>query len=124
VTVTFTCSDKTSGVASCPAPVTISTEIANKLVSGTATDLAGNTATASVNINLDMTPPTITGIVSPAPDAGGYNSGPVTVHLPARMCSAASLLALRPFPSAEKGQLRKLVPLSTLQATPPASPSL
>jgi len=79
VTVTFTCSDKTSGVASCPAPVTVSTEGANQVVSGTATDLAGNTASTSVTINLDMTPPTITGTINPPPDAGGYNSGPVTV---------------------------------------------
>lgn len=81
VTVTFTCSDKTSGVASCPSPVTVSTEGANQVVSGTATDLAGNTATTSVTINLDMTPPTITGTINPPPDSGGYNSGPVTVTL-------------------------------------------
>jgi len=80
VTVTFTCSDKTSGVASCPAPVAVSTEGANQIISGTATDLAGNTATASVTINLDMTPPTITGTINPPPDSGGYNSGPVTVN--------------------------------------------
>lgn len=79
VTVTFTCSDKTSGVASCPSPVTVGTEGANQVVSGTATDLAGNTTSTSVTINLDMTPPTITGTINPAPDAGGYNSGPVTV---------------------------------------------
>lgn len=79
VMVSFTCSDKTSGVASCPSPVGVSTEGANQAVSGTATDLAGNTASTSVTINLDMTPPTITGTINPAPDAGGYNSGPVTV---------------------------------------------
>lgn len=79
VTVTFTCSDKTSGVASCPAPTTVSTEGANQVVSGTATDLAGNTATTSVTINLDMTPPTISGSINPPPDAGGYNSSAVTV---------------------------------------------
>lgn len=78
-TVTFTCSDKTSGVASCPLPVTVSTEGANQVVPGTATDLAGNTASTSVTINLDMTPPTITAAISPPPDAAGYNSGPVTV---------------------------------------------
>ena len=79
VTVTFTCSDKTSGVASCPSPVTVGTEGANQIVSGTATDLAGNTAAASTTVNLDMTPPTITATINPPPDSGGYNSGPVTV---------------------------------------------
>ena len=79
VTVSFTCSDKTSGVASCPAPITVSAEGANQVVSGTATDLAGNTATASVIVNLDKTPPTITGVIDPPPDAGGWNSSNVTV---------------------------------------------
>jgi hypothetical protein len=79
VTVTFTCSDKTSGVASCPSPVTVSTEVANQVISGTATDLAGNTAASSVTINLDMTPPTIVGTISPPPDDGGWNSSAVTV---------------------------------------------
>ena len=79
VTVTFTCSDRTSGVASCPSPVTVSAEGANQVVSGTATDLAGNTATTSVTVNLDMTPPTITGTIDPPPDASGYNSSAVTV---------------------------------------------
>src|SRR5262249_36170624 len=79
VTVTFNCSDKTSGVASCPAPVTVSTEGANQVVSGTASDLAGNNASASTAVNLDMTPPTITATINPPPDAGGYNSGPATV---------------------------------------------
>lgn len=79
VTVSFTCSDKTSGVASCPSPITISAEGANQVVPGTATDLAGNTATTSVTVNLDMTPPTIIGTISPPPDAGGWNSSAVTV---------------------------------------------
>jgi hypothetical protein len=80
VTITFTCSDKTSGVASCPSPITINTEGANQIFSGTATDLAGNTASASVTVNLDMTPPTVTGSINPPPDAGGYNSSAVTVN--------------------------------------------
>ena len=79
VTVSFACSDKTSGVASCPQPVTISTEGANQVVTGTATDKAGNTAPASVTVNLDKTPPLVTATISPLPDAGGWNSGPVTV---------------------------------------------
>jgi hypothetical protein len=79
VTVTFACSDKTSGIAVCPSPVTVSTEGANQLISGTATDLAGNTATRSVTINLDKTPPTISGTINPPPDAGGFSSSAVTV---------------------------------------------
>ena len=80
VTVTFTCSDSGSGIASCPAPITVSAEGANQAVSGTAVDKAGNTATASVTLNLDKTPPVITGAVSPNPNVNGWNNGPVTAH--------------------------------------------
>jgi hypothetical protein len=80
VTVTFTCSDFTSGVAFCPSPITLSTEGVNQVVSGTAFDKAGNAATASVTINLDKTPPIISGSINPPPDAGGWNGGAVTVN--------------------------------------------
>jgi hypothetical protein len=80
VTVSFTCSDQTSGIAFCPAPITVTTEGANQVVSGTASDKAGNTARASVTVNLDKTPPTITGTINPPPDAGGWNSSAVTVN--------------------------------------------
>ena len=43
VTVTFTCSDALSGVASCPAPITVTAEGAGQVVTGTAVDKAGNT---------------------------------------------------------------------------------
>src|SRR6266852_5832442 len=64
VTVTFTCSDVISGVASCPPPQTVTTEGANQIISGTATDNAGNTASTSVSLNIDKTPPTLS-ITSP-----------------------------------------------------------
>ena len=40
-TVTFVCSDGGSGVATCPAPVTLTSEGANQVVSGTATKSIG-----------------------------------------------------------------------------------
>lgn len=79
VTVTFNCSDQTSGVANCPAPQTVATEGANQVISGTATDKAGNIASASVMVNLDKTPPNITATASPGPNAAGWNNTPVTV---------------------------------------------
>lgn len=79
VTLNFACSDRTSGISSCPSPVLVSTEGANQIVSGTAADLAGNTAAASLAVNIDMTPPNIIAIVNPPPDAGGWNSSNVTV---------------------------------------------
>ena len=65
VTVTFACSDATSGIANCPPPQVITSEGANQIVSGTATDVAGNSATTSVKVNLDKTGPQLN-ITSPA----------------------------------------------------------
>jgi len=77
VTVSFTCADSESGVASCPAPITVSTEGANQLISGTATDLAGNSATASVTVSLDKSAPAVA-ITSPS-NGSSVSSSPVSV---------------------------------------------
>ena len=82
-TVTFSCSDTGSGIATCPAPVTISAEGAGQLVSRTATDKAGNTATASARLNIDKTRPIVGSTVSPIANAAGWNNGPVTVSFTA-----------------------------------------
>lgn len=61
VMVGFTCSDSLSGLASCNGPITLATEGTGLSATGTATDRAGNTATATASgIKIDMTPPTIT----------------------------------------------------------------
>jgi len=79
VAVTFTCSDKTSGIASCTSPVTVATEGANQRVTGTAVDNAGNSSSASVSINIDETQPVIHITTSPAPNAAGWNKTDVNV---------------------------------------------
>jgi hypothetical protein len=79
VTVTFTCSGGSGGIASCTPPVTVSTEGANQVITGTAVDQSGQTANTSVTVSLDLTPPTITPTVSPAPNAAGWNNTNVTV---------------------------------------------
>jgi RHS repeat-associated protein len=79
VTVAFTCSDADSGVATCPAAVTTTAEGAGQVVSGTATDNAGNQAAASVTLNIDKTPPLVAATQSPSANANGWNNGPVTV---------------------------------------------
>lgn len=79
VTVTFTCSDASMDV-SCPPPVTWDTQGANQIVSGTATDAAGQSATTTVTLNLDLTPPVITAVATPAPNSAGWNNTAVTVN--------------------------------------------
>jgi hypothetical protein len=59
VTVSFDCADVGSGVASCSGPVTVTSEGAGQEVTGTAVDLAGNSTTASVVVNLDKTAPSL-----------------------------------------------------------------
>lgn len=65
VTVTFTCMDQgsLSGVASCSAPVTVSTETAGQNVTGTAVDVAGNSQTATATVKLDKTLPTASNVI-------------------------------------------------------------
>jgi hypothetical protein len=84
VTVSFSCSDTPSGIASCPSSQTLG-EGQNQTVSGTALDVAGNSASAAVNaINIDKSAPKITATAKNA-DTSAYTPGSwanqsVTVH--------------------------------------------
>ena len=62
VTVTFTADDALSGIDTVTDPVTLTDEGANQEVIGVATDRAGNTASVSVVVNIDKTPPVISGL--------------------------------------------------------------
>jgi cell wall-associated NlpC family hydrolase len=59
VTVSFAALDALSGVGVVSGPVTVTSEGASQLVSGSAIDLAGNLAPGSVVVNLDKTPPEV-----------------------------------------------------------------
>jgi large repetitive protein len=60
VTVTYRCADALSGVDNCSAAQVVTTEGAGQIRAGSVTDLAGNTASATLaNINIDKTPPTL-----------------------------------------------------------------
>ena len=72
-TVTFTCANVTTGIASCSDPVTVTGETAGQAVVGIAIDKAGNTATTSVTVKLDKTPPTFA-ITAPANGANTFVS--------------------------------------------------
>jgi hypothetical protein len=78
VTVAFQCSDTGSGIAKCAAPQLVSKEGANQIISGSATDIAGNSASASVTLNVEKTPPSITASIMPQPNAAGWNNIDVT----------------------------------------------
>lgn len=72
VVVGFSCADALSGIVSCAAPVTLSSDGAGQSATGTSQDRAGNIATTTVTgINIDQTPPTVvfTG------NLGTYTSG-------------------------------------------------
>lgn len=61
VTVSFTCSDSLSGIDVCPSPITLS-EGAGQIITGTATDKAGNSASTSVMVNVDKTAPVVSNL--------------------------------------------------------------
>ncbi|MET0199865.1 MAG: hypothetical protein ABW364_21745 [Rhodococcus fascians] len=80
VSVSFSCDDNLSGVASCLGDALLSTEGADQSVNGNAEDKAGNTNAAIVTgINIDKTEPTISGSASPAANAAGWNKEDVSV---------------------------------------------
>ncbi len=79
VTVTFTCGDAISGVANCPSPITVSGDTAGQVVSGTATDNAGNMASTSMVVKLNQMPPTISYSLSGTPNSAGWYNQDVTV---------------------------------------------
>ncbi|PYR65612.1 MAG: Neogenin, partial [Acidobacteria bacterium] len=83
VTVKFVCSDAESGIKTCPKAQVITTEGANQTISGTATDKSGNTATASITLNIDRTAPVMNATRSPDANAEGWVNGPVVVSFSA-----------------------------------------
>jgi len=80
VTVSFTCSDALSGIATCPADIPVSTPGVNQSFSGTAVDKAGNSSVpASVTFSVQAAPLAITASLSPLPNTAGWNNSDVTV---------------------------------------------
>ncbi|MFE5670083.1 PxKF domain-containing protein [Agromyces sp. NPDC056523] len=79
VGVDFQCDDALSGIASCDGDTTIM-DGADGGATGTALDLAGNTAEAFVSdIDVDTVAPTIQGSLANATPASGWFNAPVTV---------------------------------------------
>jgi hypothetical protein len=78
-TISFSATDALSGLVSVSPDVTVTTEGANQIITGTATDLADNIATLDVTVNLDKTAPIISATSSPLPNANGWNNTDVNV---------------------------------------------
>jgi len=66
VTVTFTCEDAESGIASCPGPVTVTWEGEAIAISREAVDTVGNRATATATVKVDLSAPYLT-VYTPRP---------------------------------------------------------
>ncbi len=79
VSVGFTGEDGASGVASCTSGTYGGPDGGDVTVSGSCTDNAGNTGSASLKIKYDATPPTVTGTPARKPDANGWYNHPVDV---------------------------------------------
>lgn len=77
VTVTFTCNDTDSGIASCEEPTTV-TATGTSEITGKATDKAGNTAEATAQIYIDTDLPHINYSAKPE-RYNGWNNSPVTI---------------------------------------------
>ncbi|HEX2175162.1 MAG TPA: hypothetical protein VHG70_04570, partial [Nocardioidaceae bacterium] len=82
VAVSFTCNDATSGVKSCTGTQTVSAEGGNQSRTGTAVDIADNSAQATVgNISIDRTAPALSGTPTNANLGGdGWYTGDVTIQ--------------------------------------------
>ena len=79
VAITFSGDDGASGVASCTSATYSGPDGEAVTISGSCSDNAGNTASASRTIKYDATPPTVVATPDRQPSAGGWHSQPVTV---------------------------------------------
>jgi hypothetical protein len=76
VTVTFTCTPGSALITSCPPPQVVPSEGTGQIVSGTVTDSSGNTASTSVTLNIDETPPVLA--VSSPSDGSTFSAATLT----------------------------------------------
>jgi len=76
VTVTFICTPGSAVITNCPPAQVISTDGTNQVISGTITDASGNTASTSVTLNIDKTPPAL--VVSAPVDGGTFTDVTIT----------------------------------------------
>jgi len=85
VTVSFTGTDALSGVGVCDPPVVLGTEGVNLHTSGSCADRADNVSSPVLvgGIDIDLTPPSLTGTAAPPANAAGWNNTGVVVSFDA-----------------------------------------
>jgi hypothetical protein len=99
VTVSFTCTDTGSGVASCTSPVDVTAEGASQQVQGTGTDNAGNAATNTASVSIDRTPPLVSASADRPANGNGWYADDVTVSF---LCTdQASLSGIKSCPASQ-----------------------
>jgi hypothetical protein len=79
VAASFSGQDAVSGIAGCSSPTYAGGDSASAAVTGTCTDGAGNTASATVSLKYDATPPSVTPAVDRPPDAKGWYRKPLSI---------------------------------------------
>ena len=82
VTISYSCSDASTGVKVCPPAHTEATEAADDAVTATASDQVDNTASETEHVHLDMTGPSVNAGPgnNEAPNANGWYNHDVVIH--------------------------------------------
>src|SRR5262249_38903805 len=75
---------------------TVPIQEGNNLITAAARDASGRSATASVTVTLDTTPPSLSAVVSPAPNASGAKRTNVTVTFTATDALSGVATVTRP----------------------------
>jgi hypothetical protein len=75
----FSGTDATSGLAGCSSPSYGGADGSSVSVTGTCTDVAGNSSSMAVSFKYDATPPTVSPSLDRPPDGKGWYRKPVTV---------------------------------------------
>jgi large repetitive protein len=79
VTISWSGTDGLSGIASCRSPLSYGQDTTGTTISGSCTDVAGNSSSDSLLVKYDATPPTTTASPTPGPNARGWYNAPLRI---------------------------------------------
>jgi len=81
VAIAFGGSDATAGIDSCTSTTYNGPDTSGTSITGSCSDKAGNSAGASISLQYDSTPPTVTAVLARPPDANGWYNHPVALKV-------------------------------------------